>query len=158
MSDLNIDDFYKDAARTLVTLYRVFPRPVAIYVEDISGPDEPDEYGVHSHRHQACFATLVWLGEEGLLRYEDTIKSEAIDQAVLTGRCLAALLARVDDAESAGTETAALTSEAAELEQIPRSVREARQTNIYRLTQAIAQKSSLTLRDAIVPLLTRLTG
>ena len=92
MSALNVDDFYKDTARALVALYNVFPRPVALYVEDIAGPDEPDEYGVHSHRHQACFATLVWMGEEGLLRYADTIKQEAIDQAVLTGKCFSALI------------------------------------------------------------------
>ena len=32
----------------------------------------------------ACFGALLWLAEEGLLRYVDTIRQEALDQAVLT--------------------------------------------------------------------------
>ena len=87
MAGIHINDFYRDASRILVSLFGVFPRPVTLFAEDICGADEPDEYGLHSQRFQACFATLLWLGEEGYLRYTDTIRSEAIDQAVLTGRC-----------------------------------------------------------------------
>lgn len=86
MADLHIDDFYKDAARILVQLYQAFPRKVAVYVEDISGPDEPDEYGLHSTRYLACLGTMLWLGEQGYLQYESTIRQEAIDQAVLSHR------------------------------------------------------------------------
>ncbi len=93
MSDLHIHEFFHDAARIVVSLFRVFPRPVPIYAEDICGPDEPDEYGLHSHRYQACFATMLWLGEEGYLRYDQPIRQDAIDQAVLTGRCFNALIA-----------------------------------------------------------------
>ncbi len=143
MSDLNIDDFYKDAARAIVALYNVFPRPVPIYVEDISGPDDPDEYGVHSHRHQACFATLVWLGEEGFVRYVDTIKQEAIDQAVLTRRCFAALLKPTEHPLE---------------DDLPQSVQVERQTHIYRLAQAVNEKSSITIREALLPLLTHMAN
>lgn len=97
MSDLHIEEFFRDAATTLVTLFNAFPRPVTLYVEDICGPDEPDEYGVHSHRYMGCFGAMVWLGEEQALRYQETIKQEAIDQAVLTGRCFTALLKPVPD-------------------------------------------------------------
>ena len=84
MSDSHIDNFYRDAGLVLKKLYRVFPRKTAVYVEDISGPDEPDEYGLHSNRYLACLSTMVWLAEHGYLSYESTIRQEAIDQAVLT--------------------------------------------------------------------------
>ena len=91
MADIHIEEFYKDAAIALVQLYNAFPRRVNLFVEDIAGPDEPDEFGLHSKRHMACFGTLLWLAEEGLLRYVDTIRQEALDQAVLTQRAFVRL-------------------------------------------------------------------
>lgn len=84
MADIHVEEFYKDVAIALVQLYGAFPRRVNLFVEDIAGPDEPDEFGLHSKRHMACFGALLWLQEEGLLRYVDTIRQEALDQAVLT--------------------------------------------------------------------------
>jgi len=84
MADIHVEEFYKDAAIALVQLYGAFPRRINLFVEDIAGPDEPDEFGLHSNRHMACFGALLWLSEEGLLRYIDTIRQEALDQAVLT--------------------------------------------------------------------------
>lgn len=84
MADIHISDFHKDAARALNTLYGGFPRKLTVYVEDIAGPDEPDEFGLHSPRHIACLSTLMWLAAEGYIRYEDTIRQEAVDQATLT--------------------------------------------------------------------------
>ncbi|WP_100639650.1 hypothetical protein [Marinobacter salexigens] len=84
MADIHIEEFYKDAAVALVQLYSAFPRRVNLFVEDIAGPDEPDEFGLHSKRHMACFGTLLWLAEEGFLRYVDTIRQDALDQAVLS--------------------------------------------------------------------------
>jgi len=84
MADIHIEEFYRDAAITLVQLYNAFPRRVNLFVEDIAGEDDPDEFGLHSRRHMACFGTLLWLAEEGYLRYVDTIRQEALDQAVLT--------------------------------------------------------------------------
>ncbi|KIP88043.1 MULTISPECIES: hypothetical protein [Pseudomonas] len=82
--DLQIDDFYKDAASGLLALYQVFPRKAALYVEDLIGREEPDEFGLPSKRHQACLDALLWLADEGYLRYESTIGYDAVDQAVLT--------------------------------------------------------------------------
>src|SRR5690606_11030601 len=82
--DLQIDHFYKDAAAALLMLYQGFPRKLSVYVEDLIGREEPDEFGLPSKRHQSCLGTLVWLAEEGYLRYESTIGWDAIDQAVLT--------------------------------------------------------------------------
>ena len=84
MADIHIEEFYKDLAKILLHLHSYFPRKSQIYVEDISGPDTADEYGLHSRRHQACFSTMLWLADEGYIRFEDTIRQEAIDQAVLT--------------------------------------------------------------------------
>ena len=90
MADLHVEEFYKDAAIALVQLYGAFPRRINLFVEDIAGPDEPDEFGLHSKRHMACFGALLWLAEEGLVRYVDTIRQEALDQAVLTRSALSA--------------------------------------------------------------------
>ncbi|MEM7100327.1 MAG: hypothetical protein AAF541_18820 [Pseudomonadota bacterium] len=92
MADIHIEEFYADAAKMLVSLYGIFPRPVTLFVEDICGPDEPDEYGVHSHRHQACFATMLFLANEGFIQFGQTIRSEAVDQASLTGKCFSSLM------------------------------------------------------------------
>ncbi|MCX4029985.1 hypothetical protein H0A36_02050 [Endozoicomonas sp. SM1973] len=84
MADIHIDDFYHDCAHTLLRLYRVFPRSSTLYVDDIIGNYEPDEFGIPHDRHLACFGCMLWLGSEGYLRYQDTIRQDAIDQAVLT--------------------------------------------------------------------------
>jgi hypothetical protein len=105
LSDLHIEDFFKDSARILVRLYSSFPRPAQIFVEDIIGPEEPDEFGLYSPRHQACFSTLLWLAQEGFLSYEATIRQDAIDQAVLTAPCMLRLTLpqtfEADDLEAA---------------------------------------------------------
>lgn len=94
MADLHIEDFFKDAAKILNQLYLNFPKKSSVFVEDISGEDTPDEYGLHAPRHQACFGCMLWLEEEGYLRFESTIRQDAIDQAVLTQKSFS-LLSRV---------------------------------------------------------------
>jgi hypothetical protein len=84
MADLNIENFYRDIAVILTTLYACFPVRTAVYVEDVAGPDQLDEYGMHSPRHMAGLHALLWLEEEGFLRYETTIRQDGIDQAALT--------------------------------------------------------------------------
>lgn len=84
MYDIHIEEFYRDCARILLQLYQSFPRKSAVFVEDIAGPDTPDEYGIHSDRFQACFGAMVWLESEGYLVSEALIRQEAIDQACLT--------------------------------------------------------------------------
>ena len=84
MLDIHITEFYNDVARILLMLYRAFPRQISVYVEDISGPDTPDEYGLHSERHLACFHTLLWLRSEGLIRFDDIEQQTAFNHTVLT--------------------------------------------------------------------------
>ncbi len=91
MNDIYIEDFHRDVAITMIRLYSSFPRPAAIYVDEIAGIDDPDEFGVQSERHQRCLGSLIWLGEEGLIRYRDMIGIEGIDAAVLSLRGFRAL-------------------------------------------------------------------
>lgn len=98
MADLHIDDFYSDAAVILLLLYSAFPRRVALYVDDICGPDEPDEFGLPSPRTQAAFATILWLAEQGYLEFEAAVRQESVDQAVLTEKGFLALTSHADAA------------------------------------------------------------
>ena len=63
MADIHIDDFYRDVATIFLRLYAVFPRKSTLYVEDICGPDQPDEFGLHHPRFQAGFSAMVWLAD-----------------------------------------------------------------------------------------------
>jgi len=100
--DLQIEDFYKDVAGGLLMLYQAFPRKTALYVEDLIGHEEPDEFGLPSKRHQGCLGALLWLAEEGYVRFESTIQFQAIDRAVLTEKAFLRLTGSV-----AGTEIGA---------------------------------------------------
>lgn len=86
VGDLHIDDFCKDTAKILLSLFRRFPVKTALYVEDISGADEPDEFGLHSPRFEAGFGAIVWLKECDYIQYSSEVKQEAVEEAVLTHR------------------------------------------------------------------------
>ncbi len=146
MTDLNIDDFFKDVAKTLDLLYRNFPTPVTLFIEDISGADEPDEYGVHSARYRACLSTLLWLAAEGYLRYDSLIRTEALDQAVLTQQSFSRLCAvPLTSVLASATDLVA--------EQQPPSIREEQQTNIFLLRRRLKEKSSTELRTSVLALM-----
>lgn len=84
MNDIHIEEFYHDIGLILSKLYSSFPRRVTLYVEDICGPDTPDEYGLHSDRHLSCLGAMTWLKDQGYIDFYSLVKQEAIDQAVLT--------------------------------------------------------------------------
>lgn len=88
MFDLHIEDFYKDCAKAMLALYAQFPRKGMLFVEDIAGPDTPDEYGVHAPRFESGFGTLLWLAEQGYIEYEATIRQEGLDQVILSAKGL----------------------------------------------------------------------
>ncbi len=94
MSDLHIDDFYKDVAKALTILYTSFPRRITLYAEDICGPDSPDEFGLHSPRFESCFSSLLWLADTGYLQYHSPIRQEALEQACLTHKGFTLLSSR----------------------------------------------------------------
>ena len=84
MADINIENFYKHIARILSILYTAFPSKTPLYVDDVAGVDDPDEYGLHSPDYNAGFFAMLWLADEQYIRYMDTIRQDGVDQAVLT--------------------------------------------------------------------------
>jgi hypothetical protein len=96
MADINIDNFYRHIAKILSILYTAFPTRSPIYVDDVAGIDEPDEYGLHSPHYTAGFFALIWLADEGFLRYSDTIRQDGIDQAALTNKAFMRLTQPVE--------------------------------------------------------------
>ncbi|USE35668.1 hypothetical protein [Endozoicomonas sp. SCSIO W0465] len=84
MADIHIDEFYQDCLKTLVQLYNSFPRLTTLYVDDLITNAGTDEYGIPNRRHKACFDAMLWLASEGYIRYQDTIRHDALDQVVLT--------------------------------------------------------------------------
>ena len=127
--DLQIDEFYKDAASGMLLLYQAFPRKVALYVEDLIGREEPDEFGLPSKRHQSCLGALLWLAEEGYVRYDSTIAYDALDQAVLTEKGFIRLSRGIAHVLSDG-------------ESLTASVRRVRGTLAWQLREALAQHNS----------------
>lgn len=146
MSDLHIDDFFRDAAIVLNRLYLSFPRPMTVFVEDIIGHDEPDEFGMHSVRHDACFATMQWLAVEGHLRFVETIRHEAIDQAVLSGRMFTLLSTADPNGDVLNDET------------VPEALRLEHASNAHRLREALRSQSSVRIRATMTDLLRRATN
>ena len=140
MTDIHIDDFYRDVAKILTLLYGVFPRKSALYVEDVSGPDDPDEFGLHHPRFHACFSTMIWLAEHGYLLYRDTIREEALDQAVLSQKAFLILSAQADEDSARGDPEPAPP---------PGITGRELRTNVACLRRALQERSSYLLRDAV---------
>ncbi len=69
MSASNIDDFYYVTGELLSSLYTAFPVPHLLLVEDITGPISWDITGMPDRRSLACFETIIWLSQQGLLTY-----------------------------------------------------------------------------------------
>lgn len=127
--DLQIDDFYKNAAAGMLLLYQSFPRKIGLYVEDLIGREEPDEFGLPTPRHQSCLGTLLWLAEEGYIRFDSTIGYDALDQATLSEKGFLRL-------------SRGLPHAIAEGEPVPPSVRRVQATLAYQLREALSSRQS----------------
>ncbi|HCM05181.1 MAG TPA: hypothetical protein DIC30_04125 [Oceanospirillales bacterium] len=92
MLDVHIDDFFKDCAVILLHGFKCFPAKQILYVEDICGPDEADEFGLHSPRHLAAFGAIIWLQEEGYIRFSEIDRQESVDEFVLASKAFTRLL------------------------------------------------------------------
>ena len=148
MTDIHIDDFYKDVASCFLILYKSFPRKIILYTEDICGEDHPDEFGLHSERFLSGFSTMVWLGEQGYLRYDAPIKQEGLDQAVLTERGFLLLSSRSDLNFGEAVETDPESG-------LPPSVLEQSHSNIAQLRKAVKSRSSIMIGQCVQYLLSR---
>jgi hypothetical protein len=145
LDDLHIEDFYKDTGKIFITLYSSFPRKIELYVEDISGEDETDEFGLHTTRHMSCFSTMIWLGEAGYINFTETIRQEAIDQAVLSHKAFTLLTSR--------SQMNFGEPETEDDNAIPPSVLEESGTNIVKLKRAIQSRNSIFIRQCVQYLL-----
>jgi hypothetical protein len=143
MADIHIDDFYRDVATIFLRLYAIFPRKSTLYVEDICGPDQPDEFGLHHPRFQAGFSAIVWLAEHGYLNFQETIRAEALDQVVLSQKTFLLLTSR--------SSLEPLTS--AEGDALPPSVLEQTSSNIAQLRSALREGSSIRMQKCVSYLL-----
>ena len=137
--DLQIDDFYRDAAAGLLMLYQAFPRKITLYVEDLIGHEEPDEFGLPSKRHQSCLGALLWLAEEGYLRYESTIQQLALDQVVLTEKAFLRMTCTLPEAETKNSELPASVRRvhSSMAHQIRQSLRDGHSEQLARLTREL---------------------
>ncbi len=85
MSPSHIDEFYFVTGEVLSTLYAGFPNRQLILVEDIRGPIQWDIAGLPDRKSKACFETLIWLVDCGLLTYRSLEPRDiGIEGAVLT--------------------------------------------------------------------------
>ncbi|WP_397377973.1 hypothetical protein [Pseudomonas sp.] len=125
--DLQIDDFYKDAAAGMLALYQAFPSKAALYVEDLIGREEPDEFGLPTPRHQSCLGALLWLADEGYIRFDSTIGYDALDQAVLSEKGFLRMSRGVLHALPEG-------------DALPPSVRRVQATLAFQLRAALAER------------------
>ena len=146
MADIHIDDFYRDCALILLRLYSNFPRKTVLYVDEISGPDTPDEFGLHSERHQAAFSAMIWLAEAGYISYAETIREEALDQAVLTQRGFQMLSSRSEL-------QLGIPEEEAPEDDLPPSVMERSLTNVTQVRKALKAGSSIIIQQVMSYLL-----
>lgn len=133
MIDVNIDDFYHDIAVTLLSLYQQFPQKVSLYIEDICGPDEADEFGLHSPRHLSCIGALIWLHDEGYIRYRDIVKQEAAEECTLASKAFTKLaFPRMGKDRKHAS-----------------SIEKQQSSLVFRLHEAVKDQDSITVRDLI---------
>ncbi|MGB2248948.1 MAG: hypothetical protein ACPH3N_14825 [Alcanivorax sediminis] len=143
MSHLHIDDFSHDVARILMQAYMSFPRPGALYVEDIIGPTEVDDVGLHSSRHMACLGAMLWLAEEGFIRYQATIFQEGLEQVVLSNKAFV-LLTSLSELRLDNTDP-----------QLPATVKHEKATLAEQFMQAIRAQDSVRTTAVVRYLLSR---
>lgn len=92
MLDVHIDDFFSDTAVILLSGLQNFPAPQILFIEDICGPDDTDEFGLHSPRHLAALGAVQWLRDEDYVRFGVIDRQESVDDFVLTSKSFSRLI------------------------------------------------------------------
>ena len=144
MADLHIDDFYKDVAKILIRLYNSFPNKVTLYVDEITGEVEQDEFGLYSERYLSALSSMIWLGENHYLQYDSCIKQEALDQTVLTEKGFLLLSSRTDHTVYEVDDSN---------DTVPDSVMSDSKRNINLLREALKSGSSILIEQQVARLL-----
>lgn len=139
MTDIHIEEFYRDIGLTLSKLYATFPRRVIFYVEDICGEDKPDEFGIHSERYLNGLSALTWLKDNHYIHFDALVKQEAIDQVVLTQKSFLILT----------SQSSAALEEDIDTSQLPPFMAQKAITNINLLRQALKSRSTITISHIV---------
>ena len=85
MQSAHIDDFYYVTTEVFCKLYGGFPVRHLLLVEDLTGPIRWDMAGLPDRKSRACFETLIWLAEHGLLNYRSVEPRDiGVEGAVLS--------------------------------------------------------------------------
>lgn len=151
MADINVENFYQHIARILNILYSSFPTKTPVYVDEIAGVDNPDEYGLHSPTYTSCFFAMLWLAEEGYLRYENTIRQDGIDQACLTHKAFLKLT-RVCDTIYTSPQVPSDSGKVVNIspvEKLSPSIVEERHLVINQLRSALDEASSIAIGKVV---------
>ncbi len=158
MADINVENFYRHIAKILHILYTHFPTRAALYVDEVAGIDEPDEYGLHSPTYTAGFFAMLWLADEGFIKYADTIRQDGIDQAFLTHRAFLILTQPTDKMINDFTQTTDSDSDAKDkgnvvslqpAEEISPSLQEEKKLVISQLRAALRSGSSIAINKVV---------
>lgn len=150
MADINIENFYRHIAKILHILYTHFPTRAALYVDEVAGVDEPDEYGLHSPTYTAGYFAMLWLADEGFLSYADTIRQDGIDQAFLTHKAFLILTQPTDEMIASATE--AVEGNVVNLqpiEDVSPSLKEEQKLVINQLRAALRSGSSIAINKVV---------
>jgi len=155
MADINIENFYRHIGRVLSILYQAFPTKTPVYVDEVAGIDEPDEYGLHSPTYTSGFYALIWLNDEGYIRFVDTIRQDGVDQACLTHKAFIKLTQAVDpiyvDAQvEEENKVVNINKSANPSEKPPPSIIEERKLVINQLRSALRSGSSIAVNKVVL--------
>ena len=153
MADINVENFYRHIAKILHILYSHFPTRAALYVDEVAGIDEPDEYGLHSPTYTAGYFAMLWLADEGYIKYADTIRQDGIDQAFLTHKAFLILThasdtminETLDSHPEAGSNVVSLQL----ADEISPSLREEKKLVINQLRDALRSGSSIAVTKVV---------
>ena len=154
MADINVENFYRHIAKIFNILYTHFPTRAALYVDEVAGIDEPDEYGLHSPTYTAGFFAMLWLADEGFIKYADTIRQDGIDQAFLTHRAFLILTQPTDTMineflHSSEGEPGGNVVSIQPVEDISPSLQEEKKLVISQLRDALRSGSSIAINKVV---------
>lgn len=154
MADINVENFYRHIAKILHILYTHFPTRAALYVDEVAGIDEPDEYGLHSPTYTAGFFAMLWLADEGFIKYADTIRQDGIDQAFLTHRAFLILTQPTNEmindfVQSSDKESGGNVVSLQPVDDISPSLKEEQKLVISQLRAALRSGSSIAINKVV---------
>ena len=120
-------------------------------MDDVVRIDTPDEYGLHSPTYTAGFFAMIWLGEEGFLRFTDTIHQDGVDQACLTSKAFLRLTAPANPVyvEPEGEQKVVSLHGGERTDPLPPSIVEERSLVINQLRGALRARSSIEITKVV---------